>query len=393
MSEPKKRLILLCVTGMTPQIITETLYALSQQRGERVAEVRVITTLGGRDKLLKSLLDCENGKFFAFCRDYGINPDTIKFDETTITLLRMPDGRTLKDIRSIEENEFAADQICEIVRELAKDENTRIHASAAGGRKTMSIYLTTAMQLFGRAQDRLSHVLISEDFETHPEFFYKPPQPRELEIRDRQGNVRRVSTAEAQIHLADIPFIRLSGLRSDWLRDGKHSYGELVKSAQRDLDLSESLHELKLEMKARRISVAICQARLPPKEFFIYSLFAHLRKEKLGRLGNGFVELDEITRDHLDAVFRRFHVISTDGRVRGIEEADLVSNHEFLGTLLKQMEKDYPALQENLRQTRAKINRKLAGKGLPARYLIESVGEYSETRYGLPASPDHINFC
>ncbi|MCI0389634.1 MAG: CRISPR-associated ring nuclease Csm6 [Acidobacteria bacterium] len=100
------------------------------------------------------------GKIFAFCHDYNIDPATIKFDETTITLLRTPDGRTLADIRSVEDNEFAADQICEIVRELAKEENTRIHALAAGDRKTMSIYITTAMQLFGRAQDRLSHVQI-----------------------------------------------------------------------------------------------------------------------------------------------------------------------------------------------------------------------------------------
>ncbi len=393
MSEQATKQILLCVAGVTPQIITETLYALTQQRGERVDEIRVITTLEGRDRLLEDLLKPGSGKLLAFCRDYDIDPASIKFDETTITLLRTPDGRTLADIRSVEENEVAADQICEIVRELAKDENTRIHASAAGGRKTMSIYLTTAMQLFGRADDRLSHVLISEDFETHPEFFYKPPQPRELEIRDRQGNVRLVSTADAQIHLADIPFIRLGGLRSDWLRDGKYSYGELVKSAQRDLDLSESLHELRLDVKQRRISVAICHAKLPPKEFFVYLLFAHLRREKLGRTGDGFVGFDEITREHLDAVFRRFRFTATDGRARGIEDADLIPNYEFLGTLLKQMDKDYPALQENLRQTRAKINRKLAAKGLPARYLIESVGEYSETRYGLPVSPDHINFC
>jgi hypothetical protein len=193
--------------------------------------------------------------------------------------------------------------------------------------------------------------------------------------------------------LADIPFIRLGGLRSDWLRDGKYSYGELVKSAQWDLDLSESLHELRLDVKQRRISVAICHAKLPPKEFFVYSLFAHLRREKLGRAGDGFVGFDEIGRDHLDAVFRRFNFTATDGRARAMEDADLIPECEFLGTLLKQMDRDYPSLQENLRQTRAKINRKLAARGLPARYLIESVGEYSETRYGLPVSPDHINFC
>jgi len=81
----------------------------------------------------------------------------------------------LPDIRSVEDNTFAANQICEIVRELSLTSHTSLHASAAGGRKTMSIYLTAAMQLFGRAQDRLSHVLVSEDFETHPDFFYIPP--------------------------------------------------------------------------------------------------------------------------------------------------------------------------------------------------------------------------
>ena len=62
----------------------------------------------------------------------------------------------LEDIRTVEENEFAGDQICDIVRELTKDSYTIIHASAAGGRKTMSIYLTAAMQMYGRAQDALS---------------------------------------------------------------------------------------------------------------------------------------------------------------------------------------------------------------------------------------------
>src|SRR6516164_8801024 len=60
----------------------------------------------------------------------------------TITLLRSPDGRMLPDIRSVEDNTFAANQICEIVRELSLTSHTSLHASAAGGRKTMSIYLT-----------------------------------------------------------------------------------------------------------------------------------------------------------------------------------------------------------------------------------------------------------
>ncbi len=39
----------------------------------------------------------------------------------------------------------------------------------------MSIYLTAAMQLFARSWDTLSHVLVSEDFETLRDFYYIPP--------------------------------------------------------------------------------------------------------------------------------------------------------------------------------------------------------------------------
>jgi CRISPR-associated protein (TIGR02584 family) len=52
-----KRNILLCVAGMTPQIITETLFALTQTQKVKLDEVQVITTLDGRDEVTETLLD------------------------------------------------------------------------------------------------------------------------------------------------------------------------------------------------------------------------------------------------------------------------------------------------------------------------------------------------
>lgn len=66
--ESERRLILLCVADMTPQVITETLYALTQLRGERVDEIRVITTRRGRDCVLARFLDAGRGEFFNFYR-------------------------------------------------------------------------------------------------------------------------------------------------------------------------------------------------------------------------------------------------------------------------------------------------------------------------------------
>ena len=36
----------------------------------------------------------------------------------------------------------------------------------------MGYYLGYALSLFGRSQDRLSHVLVSDGYEGHPEFYY-----------------------------------------------------------------------------------------------------------------------------------------------------------------------------------------------------------------------------
>jgi len=389
-SKPQKH-ILLCVAGMTPQIITETLYALTQMQGERVDEIRVITTLGGRSRILESLLNPQTGKFFEFCRDYQINPASIKFDETTIALLRTADGCMLEDIRSGKDNKQAANQICEIVQELTKNPHTRLHASVAGGRKTMGIYLTAAMQLFGRTQDRLSHVLVSEEFETHRDFFYKPPIPRDLEIRDREGNeIKTISTAQAEIYLADIPFIRLRGVISEWLRISGYSYSDFVLRAQEDLDLLDSSHELRLNIKDRTVVVASRSARLTERELFFYLFFAFMRKQKRGE--DGFISLDEIDCEDLDTVFRQYTLAR--GTERGLDDYEWVPRFAFISTLAKQVAssnpKDNEDYKKSLGEAISKINRKLEDAGLPNRYIIDNRGERGAKRYGLNVPPERI---
>lgn len=326
----EKRNILLCVAGMTPQIITETFYAL-HEKGERIDEIRVITTLEGRNKVLRSLLNKKTGKFFEFCLDFGIDAHKIKFDETTITLLDKPDGTTLKDIRTTEENALAGDKICKIVGELCKNENTRIHASAAGGRKTMSIYLTAAMQLFGREQDALSHVLVNEDFEGHPEFFYPPKTPKMIQITDRITNevLREISTSEAQIYLAEVPFIRLRGIGAKAFDEHAKTYRQVVDRAQKNLKIAESINELRFDLKRFMLKIADRQIKLTLREMFVYSLFAYFKKENLG--DEGFVGLKDIERGHLDAVCRKF--FAARGRDFGFEDFTMLPKAEFLNRL------------------------------------------------------------
>ncbi len=383
-----QRNILLCVAGLTPQIITETLYALTQQRRERVDEIRVITTLPGQDKLLKSLLDPQQGKFFAFCQDYGIDPVSIRFDRTSISAIQTSDGKTLDDIRLNEENNRTADRICEIVREMAKDDNARIHASAAGGRKTMGIFLANAMQLFGRRQDALSHVLVNEPFENHPEFYYPPPQPVTLDLKDRQGKIiGQASTAEARIELADIPFVRLRGVLKDWLAELPSSYGEIVERAQTELDLQDAAHDLRLDCKAKSVALLDQRAKLTEREFFFYLLFARARKLGLGV--EGFLSIREITHEELDKAFRTLS--KARGDERSADEASEFPRFDFMSGLLRDLrQQDTDSLQTTLTEVVARIKKSLAKAKFPERCWITAKDARVQLRYGLLVAPDRI---
>lgn len=390
MNNAKMKHVLLCVAGTTPQIVTETLWAL-KTRGEQIDEIRVITTLTGRDRIREQLLDPKRGQFFAFCRDYGIDPGRIRFDESMITLLRSADERTLEDIRTPDDNAQAADQIAGLVRKLTEDPLTKLHASVAGGRKTMSVYLAVAMHLFGRTQDRLSHVLVSEEMESHADFFYIPPKPRILTIKDRSGKVvKKISTAHAKIHLADIPFIRMRGLLTERFLAGSQTYGELVARAQEELDLLESSNDLQINVRKREVRVAGRATTLPKGELFYYILFAYLRRENRGI--DGMVSLDEITSSDIDAVFRLLTAIQE--KELGLEECTSYPGYGFLQGIAQRLDNRHPNDIEELRATfqsnRSKINRKLDAAGLPERYQIRSTGERGAIRYGLEISPERI---
>ncbi|MFZ0257354.1 MAG: CRISPR-associated ring nuclease Csm6, partial [Gammaproteobacteria bacterium] len=191
------RRILLAVTGLSPQVVTETLYALAvkAERSLIPTEVQVITTADGADRARLTLLSDEPGWFQRLRRDFRLPP--IVFDETSIHVLPGANGRPLEDIRTPADNERAADFITERVRELTADPTSRLHASIAGGRKTMGFYVGYALSLYGRDQDCLSHVLVSARYESHPDFYYPTPYTRV--IHTPPPDSRPLDTKEAEV--------------------------------------------------------------------------------------------------------------------------------------------------------------------------------------------------
>ena len=262
------RRILLCVAGLSPQIVTETLYALTVTGEPRFVptEIHLLTTAEGAERARLTLLGDEPGWFRRLRQDYGL-PE-IRFTLDSLHILRATDGRLLEDIRTPDDNEAIADAITHQVRALTADPDSAVHASIAGGRKTMGFYLGYALSLFGRPQDRLSHVLVSSRFESNPNFFYPAPVARVIFAAG--PDQRPLDASSAMVMLADIPFVRLrDGLQETLLREGA-SFSDVVRQAQRNL----AAPSLTLDIATCRVRCGETVLRLTPISFAWLAWFA-----------------------------------------------------------------------------------------------------------------------
>lgn len=258
--------ILIAVSGLSPQVLTESLYALAVAGSPPFVpdEIHLVTTEEGADRARLLLLSDDPGWYHRLCRDYKLPDDA--FTAERIHLIRDAAGRPMADIRTPEDNAAAADFIIAIVRRLTADPDCAIHASIAGGRKTMGFYMGYAMSLLGRDQDRLSHVLVEQPFESLPHFFYPTPDKQIIYGRDQQP----LDTSTARIWLAEIPFVRMRGGIPDALREGACSFSAAVDAAERAFRAPE----LALDSVNRRLITPLGELSLPPADFAFYRWLA-----------------------------------------------------------------------------------------------------------------------
>lgn len=258
--------VLICVAGITPQVITETIYALSQKVPPiHIHKIYIITTSLGKKAIQSSLL--QNGYLKALEDEYGL-PHLIIDDKSFIIPLD-ENGRPLDDIKNEEENRILGNTIVSFIQGLTKDDNVTLHCSIAGGRKTMSFYLGFALQLFGRPQDKLYHVLVSPEFESNQSFFFKPKKNRIIEYKTPNNEVIRLNTDEAKIELAELLFIRLSGKISFKEKD----FNALVDEGQRTIDTALIQPDIYIYLEERHIQIGSTPIKMQPNLLIFYNLF------------------------------------------------------------------------------------------------------------------------
>jgi CRISPR-associated protein (TIGR02584 family) len=341
-----------------------------------VREVHVFTTGAGERKVKETLLGPRDGWFARLCRDFGVGRGRIRFGASTLHVLRDSAGRPVEDVRTPEDNVRLADELLALVRELTRDPGIAVHASVAGGRKTMGLLLGIILQLFARPQDRLSHVLISPpDLENCPDFYYPPPAPTMVNVKKKS-----LSTAQARVELIEIPILRLReklrGLDLEHL-----SYRELVAQGQLEIDRLIRPPALVLRSAQRILEVGGTRLALTPVELAVFRLLAERRLAcgkpacpgcKTCGLEAGDFDKAEVRTElarHLQAVAPR------DDRARALAGWR-------------------DAAYKRFREVRAHVNGKIRGAlgsgQWVGRYLIAATGKRPDTRYQLPLDPAHI---
>ncbi len=378
--------VLVSVTGLTPQVITETLYCLTQSRRPpvEIREIYVITTATGKALIERTLLDGRRGRFQQFCRDYGIDPRRIRFSPEQVLAIRDANGRPLQDIRSPEDSAAAADFILEFIRRHTRDASRVLHCSVAGGRKTLGLYLGLALQLYGRPGDTLSHVLVSPpELESAPEFYYPPRRHRWLQVKGR-----RLHTSRIKVELAEMPLLMLRG-KLPALEAAGRSYTELVRRAQEEYALLSAPPLAVVEPRTLTLQVAGRRVRLSPLEMAIYFLFARARRQACeGSPCSGCRNCTLAATDFLG-----------DEGVTRVRDAlgGLRSKDARLEMLRGWRTTDPTDAEKRFREVRSRLNRKiqrgLGGEAWPTPYTICSIRVEGEDRlrYGLRLDPKLLN--
>src|SRR4030042_3177038 len=268
MKESKFKEVLIFVAGTTPQIITETIYALIHQKSPVFPdEIYIITTTHGKKLIKENLID--SGRFKEFCKEFNVSENILK--EDSIVVVKNQNGNMLDDIKEADDNKSLGDFITNFIRQKTNDDRTRLHCSLAGGRKTMSFYMGSALQLFGKPWDKLYHVLVTPEFESNPDFYYNTKKDRVLK---KDG--KELHTKDAEIFLAELPFIRLK----DKIPMNGKGFKELVLEGQKEIDTALTQPFVRINLKERIVTIGNKDIEFKPFHIVFYT---YLLKQKLER--------------------------------------------------------------------------------------------------------------
>jgi len=357
--------VLIAVTGLSPAVLTETLWALAHDRIRPTIpdKVIVLTTLTGAQRMKDQLFGADElwltlrrqllGKNHAtdLRLDFAETPDRLK------VFTRKSGGKRMELDRmdTLEETESVGDCLVEEIWNWVGRPDTRVLSSISGGFKTMSALMYAAMSVLGAPEDRILHVLVDDPFDggTKP-LYYWPDQPTQALLTTRPSKAGPAGTmVKASLMkpvLTDVRFPALRKLFMDYGFKKPPSFAALVQRCQESVDTlaAHPIETLELEPATLEVRVNHQRVEVSPTQFYILLYLADCVK-----MGHEFEDAKALNADFLEFL-QRLHSRATPSR------------KQFLAERLKVVAKEVrasgdPRFTKNLSDMRKKLER----SGLP----------------------------
>jgi CRISPR-associated protein (TIGR02584 family) len=257
------RKILIVSIGISPAVLTETVWALAQEDAPWVPDqVIAITTRTGKT-IIEKLLLCGGGWNLlreALAKQGIPIENTMAFGASDSIRVIGDGSRDFDDITTPEESAAAADFLLGVLRQYTEQPDTEIVLSIAGGRKTTSALMMSCISLLGRTQDRVCHVLANDEFIVkNPDFLFPKTQ--------KEKNA-------AKIQLCEIPFVRVRGWYEKKYAGVPPSYMTLVNRFTQIAPNPANYPSVTLDLNTGRCFVEKQTVRLTPSEFTLLTLIA-----------------------------------------------------------------------------------------------------------------------
>lgn len=266
--------ILVAAVGMSPQVVTETIYGLWIHK-ITIDEIYVLTTA---QSPVKEFLIQHLPKLSRY-----LKVKLPKFDSEQNLIIHSEEEQFFaEDIDSTVRSTSFTDLTCQLLFTLTSNTNTVVHCSLAGGRKTMSISMAVAMMLFGRKQDTLSHVIATKEFE-------------------RSQKAYPTHQDKDQIKLIFVPYIRLRNNLPQIKDYGARTFRELVTNAQKELDSKRKKPSIKPIQQEHSVVFEGTKIKFQPLQ---YAFYMYLLEQKKVFVSKGFFKEGEFEK-YCDKLFQR----------------------------------------------------------------------------------------
>ena len=206
--------------------------------------------------------------------------------QLAVRVIDLPDEATgirkpADDLRTHSHNDEAANFILRTISPACDEQDHQVIASIAGGRKTMGALLYAAMSLVGKESDRVTHVLVSEPYETCKGFFY-PAQPvQQLTATPFGKPPVPVLAQDAAVEMADIRFVPLRNKFTE-LAEPRRTFDGLVECYTRSAPrISSGPPAVSFDLTTETLSVNGRQIPLSGRESAIVAFLLHRAKKGL----------------------------------------------------------------------------------------------------------------